>query len=131
MEETPAPPPSPPPSQPVVAKPVEKPAEPPAKPQRHPSSTAPKPAKAPAASPEELIGLDESGVRKLLGAPAEIGTAGAARILSYRSVTCTLDVLFFMDLKAGDLRVASYEWDNGGNRPQPAKGCYSELRVTQ
>jgi len=130
MEETSVPP-TPPPAPPVVAKPVEKPAEPPAKPQRHPSSAAAKPAKAPAPSPEELIGLDESGVRKLLGAPAEIETNGAARILSYRSATCTLDVLFFMDMRAGDFRVASYEWDSSGSRPQAAKGCYSELRVTQ
>jgi len=128
MEETPAPPPPPPPSNPVMTKPVEKPVEPPAKPQRR--WTVAKPAKAPPPSPEELVGLDESGVRKLLGAPAEMRTDGAARILSYRSVTCTLDVLLFMDLKAGDFKVASYEWDNSGSRPQAAKGCYAELRVT-
>jgi hypothetical protein len=48
-------------SNPVVAKVVEK-AEEPAKSQRHPPS-APKQPKAP--SPDELIGLDESGVHKL------------------------------------------------------------------
>jgi metal-dependent amidase/aminoacylase/carboxypeptidase family protein len=79
-----------------------------------------------------LVGLDEGGVRKLLGAPAETRTDGAARILAYRAASCGLDVIFFMDVKAGDLRVVSYQWDdNGGTRPQVAKGCYAEFRVPQ
>lgn len=130
LEETPAPAATP-SSAPVVAAPVEKPAAPPAKVERRPPPPTRQP-KAPPASPDELVGLDEGGVRKLLGAPAETRTDGAARILSYRSVGCTLDVIFFMDLKAGDLRVLSYQWDNTpGNRTQAIKGCYSELRVPQ
>jgi hypothetical protein len=113
-------------SNPVVAKPVEKVGEP-AKSQRHPPS-APKPPKAP--SPDELIGLDESGVHKLLGSPAEMRNDNAARILSYRSVGCALDVILFMDLKAGDLRVLSYQWTGDGSRPHEASRCYAELHVT-
>jgi len=96
--------------------------------QRHPPS-ATKPAKPP--SPDELIGLDESGVRKLLGAPVETRNDNAARVLSYRrSVGCALDVIFFMDMKAGDLRALSYRWIGDGNRPREAASCYAELHVT-
>ena len=112
-------------SKPVVAKP----AEDPAKSQRHPPMAVTKPAKP--ASPDELIGLDESGVRKVLGSPAETRNDNAARILSYRhSAGCALDVIFFMDLKAGDLRVLSYQWNSDGARSRDAASCYAELRVT-
>lgn len=128
LEDQPAPATPPPP---IVTAPVEKPPLPPAKVERRPSSVPTRQPKTPPASPDELVGLDEGGVRKLLGAPAETRTDGAARILSYRSVGCTLDVIFFMDLKAGDLRVLSYQWDSSGNRNQSIKGCYPELRVAQ
>ncbi len=121
----------PPPSPPVAAAPVDKPTPPPPKAERRSPPAAARQSKAPPASPDELVGLDEGGVRKLLGAPAETRTDGAARILSYRSVGCTLEVIFFMDLKAGDLRVLDYQWDSSGNRTQAAKGCYPELRVPQ
>ena len=111
-------------SKPVVAKP----AEDPAKSQRHPPMAVTKPAKP--ASPDELIGLDESGVHKLLGSPAEMRNENAARILSYRSVGCALDVILFMDMKAGDLRVLSYQWTGDGSRPHEASRCYAELHVT-
>lgn len=122
-------PPPPPPSQPAAAAPAEKPAAAPAKPEKRVNAQTTKHAKTPPASADELIGLDEAGVRKLLGPPAETRTDGAARILSYRSVGCTLEVIFFLDLKADDLRVLNYQWD--GNKTQIAKGCYSELRVAQ
>jgi hypothetical protein len=119
------------PSKDVSAQPSEKQVEPP-KLQRRAPPPALKPGKTPLPSPEELVGLDETGVRKILGAPSETRTDGAARILTYRSVSCVLDVILLMDLKAGDLRVASYQWvENGGSRPSGSKGCYGELRVPQ
>lgn len=120
-----------PPAKPVVAAPVEKPAVLPAKPQHQASPPVARPAKTPPASPEELVGLGESGVRTLLGAPAETRTDGAARIFTYHSAACSLDVIFFMDLMAGDLRVLSYQWNGNGGRMQTAKSCYPELRVAQ
>lgn len=122
------PPPASPPKTPAVSAPVERPPAPPVKPEKRMNQPAAR-QKAPTASPDELIGLDEAGVRKLLGPPAETKTDGAAKILAYRSVGCTLEVVFFLDLKAGDLRVLDYQWD--GNKVQAAKGCYAELRVSQ
>ena len=121
-------PPKPVASNPVVSKPAEK-AETPQQPVRHPPSAMPKPAKP--SSPDDLIGLDENGVRKVLGSPVETRNDNAARILVYRhSVGCALDVILFMDLKAGDLRVLSYQWNGGGAKPREATKCYAELQVT-
>jgi hypothetical protein len=129
LEEEPAPK-TPPPPKPAVSTPAPVPVLPPVKPERQTTGPATRPTKPPPTSPDELVGLDEGGVRRLLGMPTEIRTDGAARILSYRSVACTLDVIFFLDLKAGDLRVLSYQLDNNPNRTQAAKGCYAEMRVT-
>ncbi len=83
--------------------------------------------KAPA-NPEELVGLDEEGVRKLLGSPTDSRNDGAARILSYRTRRCALDVILFFDVNAGDRRVLSYQLDNGKVRPAVANRCYGEFR---
>lgn len=77
---------------------------------------------------DELVGLDEDGVHKLLGTPAGVRSEGAARILSYKAGTCALDVILFLDVKGGDLRVLSYELDSGSPRPAKARACYGELR---
>lgn len=81
----------------------------------------------PVATPAELVGLDEAEVRNLLGNPAEARSEGAARILSYRNAQCALDVILFLDVKAGDLRVLSYQLND---TPRPAAGpaCYDGLR---
>jgi hypothetical protein len=121
------PPPAP---QPVALQPppqpVEKPAPPAAKPAHPPAPH--RPAKPQAHTPDELVGLDENGVRRFLGAPAEIGTDGPARILSYRAPSCALDVVLFMDVKAGDLRVLSYQWADASAKPAGPKTCYTLLR---
>ncbi len=99
---------------------------PPAKPV--PRVPPPKPAPRPQANPEELVGLDESAVLQLLGNPAEARSEGAARVLSYHASGCALEVMFFLDVKAGDLRVLSYQLDGGTARPSLVKGCYDEFR---
>lgn len=90
-----------------------------------PSATPEDPVVKPSATPEELIGLDEPAVQKLLGAPIEAHDDGPARVLSYRARGCSLDVIFFLDLKAGALRVASYQLEP----PVRPKSCYNELRT--
>ncbi len=115
-------------SKPMASKPAEK-SEEPLPPRRHPSPPSTKLAKVP--SPDDLIGLDETGVRKLLGVPTVTRNDNAARIFSYHhSIGCTLDVIFFMDMKAGDLRVLSYQWNGGGAKPREPTKCYAELQVT-
>ncbi len=106
----------------------------PVKPPASASASRPAPvkpgSKAPA-NPEELVGLDEDGVRKLLGSPANTRNDGAARILTYRTSRCALDVILFFDVNAGNLRVLSYQLDEGRARPAVDKRCYGEFRGAQ
>lgn len=92
---------------------------------KHPAAAPPaRPVAKPSATADELVGLDEGEVRKRLGTPAEARDEGPARILAYKGHGCALDVILLMDVKAGTLRVATYEVDGA----KPAGSCYSELK---
>jgi hypothetical protein len=88
----------------------------------------PKPATRPPGNPNELVGLDEQAVRRLLGAPAAIANDGAARVLTYRADGCELEVFLFLDVSAGNLRVLSYQLHAGRSRATQTKACYDDLR---
>ncbi|MDR3439452.1 hypothetical protein [Telmatospirillum sp.] len=111
---------------PPLPPPPPKPPAPPVKPERHQGSAHS--TKTPPASPEELIGLDEASVRKLLGQPTETNDGGASHILTYKTRSCSLDVIFFMDVKAAEIRVLGYEWSGAANKPARAKACYAQMR---
>lgn len=68
----------------------------------------------------ELAGQDEAGLRQLLGSPGAERNQGAARVLSYRSGTCSLEVVLFPDAATGESRVLTYD--------MPRDGCYPVLR---
>ena len=76
--------------------------------------------------PDELIGLDQPGVVKLLGSPIDSRNEGAARVLTYRGKTCQLDVILFLDVKSGTERVLSY--DQQPNAGKNAAACYAAIR---
>lgn len=78
--------------------------------------------------PGELKGMDEDQVRKHLGEAETVRDDGAAHILTYRSGHCTLDVVLFMDMKAGVQRVLSYQLETGSPRASEARACYARLR---
>jgi hypothetical protein len=113
----------PPPSRPAEPHPspaaATRPVVPPPPPRPATQSAKPTPS-----SPDELVGLSEDGVRKLLGGPVEARADGAARILAYRAGACALDVILFMDVTQGELRVLSYDL-----KSPAAHGCYASLRA--
>lgn len=76
--------------------------------------------------PDELIGLDQTGVVKLLGYPMDSRNEGAARVLTYRGKNCQLDVILFLDVKSGTERVLSYDQQPSAGRT--AAACYAGLR---
>jgi hypothetical protein len=76
--------------------------------------------------PDELIGLDQPGVVKLLGYPMDSRNEGAARVLTYRGRNCQLDVILFLDVKSGTERVLSY--DQQPSAGKNAAACYAALR---
>ncbi len=109
----------PPPEVPVPA-PVIPPVPPPKPPIPHPA-----PEKT-VYVPDELIGLDQPGVVKLLGSPLDSRNEGAARVLTYRGKSCQLDVILFLDVKTGTERVLSY--DQQPTAGKNAVACYATLR---
>jgi len=76
--------------------------------------------------PDELIGLDQPAVVKLLGSPMDSRNEGAARVLTYRGKNCQLDVILFLDVKSGLERVLSYDQQPSAGRN--AAACYAALR---
>lgn len=76
--------------------------------------------------PDELIGLDQPSVVKLLGSPMDSRNEGAARVLTYRGKNCQLDVILFLDVKSGTERVLSY--DQQPSAGKIAATCYAAIR---
>ncbi|HMA50366.1 MAG TPA: hypothetical protein VKP60_11470 [Magnetospirillaceae bacterium] len=76
--------------------------------------------------PDELLGLDQFAVVKLLGSPIDSRNEGAARVLTYRGKNCQLDVILFLDVKSGTERVLSY--DQQPNAGKNAAACYAAIR---
>jgi len=76
--------------------------------------------------PDELIGLDQSGVTRLLGYPMDSRNEGAAHVLTYRGKNCQLDVILFLDVKSGTERVLSY--DQQPSAGKVAAACYAAIR---
>ncbi len=76
--------------------------------------------------PDELIGLDQPGVTRLLGNPVDSRDEGAAHVLTYRGKNCQLDVILFLDVKSGTERVLSY--DQQPSAGKVAAACYAALR---
>lgn len=116
----------------IIPPPPPKPPIPAAKPAPLRPGPKPAPQPQPAAAPpnpDELVGLDEADLRKLLGSPAEIRNEGAARILSYRAPDCTLDVIMFLDVKTAILRVLSYDLAAIGPKGADSKACYGLFRI--
>ena len=112
------------------------PAVPPPKPAPQPPSKRipvppPKPAPPEPGNPDELINLNEEAVIRLLGPPATTHNDGAARILSYQSDGCGLDVILFLDVKDGTLRVLSYQLNDSRGQGAKVAACYDELRSTR
>ena len=89
----------------------------------------PKPIKPPPpANPDELIGLDETSVEEMLGTASSIRSEGLAKIKSYQKGRCSLDVVFLLDLKAGGLRVATYQFNETAPPAHATGDCYGVLR---
>ena len=76
--------------------------------------------------PDELIGLDQVAVVKLLGSPLDSRNEGAAHVLTYRGKNCQLDVILFLDVKSGTERVLSYDQQPSAGRN--AAACYAAIR---
>ncbi len=121
-----APPPPAPAPLPVPATPEVKAPDPVVPPVPQPKPPIPRQPEKSLYVPDELIGLDQHGVVKLLGSPMDSRNEGAARVLTYRGKNCQLDVILFLDVKSGMERVLSY--DQQPSAGKNAAACYAAIR---
>jgi hypothetical protein len=77
----------------------------------------------------ELIGLDQPGVTRLLGATAEQFEKPPAMVWRYKNANCELDLFFYLDLHSNRMRTLHYAVK--GNDPAKRQDCLASLRVAQ
>jgi hypothetical protein len=136
--EPPPPPPAPLPARRVFPLPAHKPA-PPAENPAGPAETGtdttalanPEPAPPPPPPASELIGLDQPGATRLLGAATEQSEAPPATIWRYRNGTCELDLFFYLDLRSGKMRTLHYAFKGDTADPASRQDCLRSLIVAR
>jgi hypothetical protein len=79
----------------------------------------------------ELIGLDEPGATRLLGAAAEQFEQPPAAVWRYKNATCELDLFFYLDLRSNQMRTLHYALKGDGGDPARRQDCLASLRVAR
>jgi hypothetical protein len=136
------PPPAAPPSPPQVASiaPAE-PAVPPTVPKPTPRkvSRAPRAAEPPVSRPERaavnpktLIGLDQAGVRRVLGQPAGIRTDHLSLTWTYRGPGCAMQVVFYPSLEDASFHVLKFASSDADGKPADiSDACISHILLAR
>jgi len=116
------------PPEPAVPEPVPKPT--PRKPLRAPRAAAP-PASRPeraAVNPKTLIGLDQAGVRRVLGQPARIRTDHLSLTWTYRGSGCAVQVIFYPSLEDASFHVLKFAGSDADGKPADVSdACISHI----
>jgi hypothetical protein len=100
-----------------------------ARPARKPTPRPPTDSSLPQAS--ELIGLDQPGATRLLGAAAERFEKPPAAVWRYKNATCELDLFFYLDLRSNQMRTLHYALKGDGGDPARREDCLDSLRVAR
>ena len=79
----------------------------------------------------ELIGLDQPGATRLLGAAAEQFEQPPAAVWRYKDATCELDLFFYLDLRSNQMRTLHYALKGDGGDPARRQDCLASLRVAR
>jgi hypothetical protein len=89
------------------------------------------PAPAIPAAPQanELVGLDQPEVTRVLGAATEQFEQPPAMVWRYKNVTCELDLYFYLDLHSNRMRTLHYAAKGDGGDPARRQDCVRSLRV--
>jgi hypothetical protein len=97
-----------------------------------PFSPSDAPATGPAApQASELIGLDQPGVTRVLGAAEEHLERPPAMVWRYKNTTCELDLFFYLDLRSNRMRTLHYAVKGNDVDPAKRQDCLASLRVAQ
>ena len=74
-------------------------------------------------APDTLVGLDARAATALLGPPAETEEHPPATIWRYRGGGCTLELVFYLDGRSGELRSLREDLRGAGGDPDRRKAC--------
>jgi hypothetical protein len=86
------------------------------------SPTVPPPPQA-----KELIGLDQTGATRLLGAATERTEEPPATVWRYKTATCELDLYFYLDLRSGRMRTLHYTLQGDAADSTGRQNCLREI----
>ena len=78
-------------------------------------------------SQAELIGLDQSGAVRLLGAATEKSDEPPATVWRYKTANCELDLFFYLDLRSGRMRALHYSFKGEGAEVARRQECWRSL----
>jgi hypothetical protein len=85
-----------------------------------------------AIEPSDLIGKEPSGVRKLLGSPADISERDVSLVWTYGSPECAFQVYFYPDIKTSMFHALQYAaTKQDGGKLDLSKGCVQRLLVVR
>jgi hypothetical protein len=76
--------------------------------------------------PEELIGLDNSAIRRVLGTPAQVRHEFTAQVWQYVTGDCVVD-LYLYNKDGGGLKVTYVEARSRSAEPTPTDRCLKSL----
>jgi hypothetical protein len=78
---------------------------------------------------EGLVGLDESEVQSVLGAPMLQEDRAPTKLWVFRNHSCTLNITLYPDVKTRQFHALSYEVISDVHTPERTRQCVAELAV--
>lgn len=82
----------------------------------------------PPIAPERLVGLTEDQTRALIGSPAAVRDEPPAKVWTYGSAGCGLDVFFYLDLASKTFKALTYEVTPKGAHGLQGSACLASLQ---
>ena len=114
---------------PTSQQPAPQPAPPAPKPRRQVRETheVKEPEKVASIDPNNLIGLDPSGVQHLLGAPSNVSKGDPSLVWTYNGQSCSFQIIFYPDIKTAAFHALKY--NGGGNNNDQAENVQACIRT--
>jgi hypothetical protein len=81
--------------------------------------------------PSELVGLDEAGAIRLLGAATAEAAEPPAKVWRYAVASCELDLYFYFDLKSARMRALRYTFKDGATDPAEQQQCLGAIAAAR
>jgi hypothetical protein len=85
-----------------------------------------------AINPKALIGLDQAGVRRVLGRPSQVHSDHLSLTWTYRGSGCAMQVIFYPSLEDASFHVLKFASSNTDGSPAAlSDACVSHILVAR